>query len=605
MTSPSLDRSVRDEAITSVRAPNVRIPFGRQSGVPDVPDSSRGGDMRRIGIFLLIVIALIATAGPVAAQPKVTITGLVDNITSYTHNLSQTDLNPARNKESEWYSRTRIRPDITAEVGTTKFVLGLEIDETWGQTGNLGAAGACGGTASTVNAGLGAGTVCSSPQRFGTTAGWQLNTDTQGVIEIKWAYTEFDVPLMPVPTRLRLGAQPFEAQYKIATLATGDFSGAHLTSQLTPMLRANLTYAQMEEASTGPKDGFIRGEDFAIITSIEITPFKGLDIRPIFSYASYTGPASTSTRQARGGVGTGTANFQVCPSNSLAGAANGCPVPGNGSAIEDRFTVGVDSRWRFGPFSLDPTVFYQFGSRDQMALVASRTSGPGVQTTLKRDAWYVDIRGGWQAGPLLLELAGIYTTGNKAQDRIDLNGSRLKFYEPLDTDGSYFSGWAEIMGNATTDYFNAFRAPSASLRPTINVGYDKYGLILAGARASYALTPSFTLRTMASARWTAQSVDTASTVANATGLTPRCSALTVDNGSCVDRGTARYLGTELDIGFQWRFAPNVALDFAAAYVFMGPGYSSPGITNITTGNVTNGRNPQDVQTIATRVRYTF
>ena len=33
MTSPSLDRSVRDEAITSVRAPNVRIPFGRQSGV--------------------------------------------------------------------------------------------------------------------------------------------------------------------------------------------------------------------------------------------------------------------------------------------------------------------------------------------------------------------------------------------------------------------------------------------------------------------------------------------------------------------------------------------------------------------------------------------
>ena len=240
-----------------------------------------------------------------------------------------------------------------------------------------------------------------------------------------------------------------------------------------------------------------------------------------------------------------------------------------------------------------------------MALVTSRTSGPGVQTTLKRDAWYADLRGGWQAGPLLLELAGIYTTGNKAKDRIDLNRSRLKFYEPLDTDGSYFSGWGEIMANATTDYFNAFRAPSASLRPTIQVGYDKYGLIIAGTRASYALTPSFTLRAMASARWTAQSVDTASAVANATGLTPRCSALTVDNGSCVDRGTASYLGTELDVGFQWRFAPNVALDFAAAYVFMGNAYSSPAITNITTGVVTNGRNPQDVQTVSTRVRYTF
>ena len=108
--------------------------------------------MRRIGIFLLIGTALILTAGPVAAQPKVTITGLVDNITSYTHNLSQTDLNPARNKDMEWYSRVRVRPDITAEVGTTKFVLGLEIDETFGQTGNIAAAGSCGGTASTVNA---------------------------------------------------------------------------------------------------------------------------------------------------------------------------------------------------------------------------------------------------------------------------------------------------------------------------------------------------------------------------------------------------------------------------------------------------------------------
>ena len=103
--------------------------------------------MRQIGIFLLIVIALIAIAGPAAAQPKVSIVGLVDNITSYTHNLSQTDLNPARNKDLEWYSRVRVRPDIIAEVGTTKFVLGLEIDETWGQTGTAAAIGDCGNTA--------------------------------------------------------------------------------------------------------------------------------------------------------------------------------------------------------------------------------------------------------------------------------------------------------------------------------------------------------------------------------------------------------------------------------------------------------------------------
>jgi len=78
--------------------------------------------------------------------------------------------------------------ELAATYGTPLFtidldVLDLEIDETFGQTGNIAAAGSCGGTASTVNAGLGAGTVCSSPQRFGTTAGWALNTDTQGVID--------------------------------------------------------------------------------------------------------------------------------------------------------------------------------------------------------------------------------------------------------------------------------------------------------------------------------------------------------------------------------------------------------------------------------------
>src|SRR5205823_8080825 len=140
--------------------------------------------------------------------------------------------------------------------------------------------------------------------------------------------------------------------------------------------------------------------------------------RPIFSWASITGPTNTAARQARGGIGTGAANFPVCPGTTGPGTGS-CLGGGISSAIEDRFTVGIDSRWRFGAFSLDPTVFYQFGSRDQMALVASRTSGLGVQTTLKRDAWYMDLRGGWKAGPLMLELAGIYTQGIMATERND------------------------------------------------------------------------------------------------------------------------------------------------------------------------------------------
>ena len=539
--------------------------------------------MRRVGIFLLAVIALVAMAGPVSAQPKVTINGLVDNVTSWTHNLSVVDQNPAKAGEREWHSRTRARPDITAEVGTTKFVLGLEIDAEWGQTANQDV-NTCLGAACSANPGV--------QQRFGVTHGWDLNTDAQGVIEIKWAYTEFAVPLIPVPTRMRLGAQPFETQYKTSVLATGDFAGAQVTSQWTPMVKTNFTYAQIEESNTGPRDNFIRGDDFAIIASVEVTPFKGLDLQPIFSYANLIGVTSGSIRQNRAGLNNNAATFPTGPAG------------GNGSAIEDRYTVGLDARWRLGPFSFDPTVFYQFGSRDQVG-TTSFTSGPGSLGTLKRDAWYLDLRGGWQAGPLLLEAVGIYTTGNTARDRVDLNRSRLKFYEPLDTDGSYFAGWSEMMGGGGIDYFNSFRANSASLRPTISIGFDKYGLIVGGLRASYALTPAFTVRAGGHARWTAEEVDTASTVANGTGLTPRCAALAVDNSTCVDRGTASYLGSELVVGFQWRFAPNLALDFAAAYFFAGNALASHTATNTATGVVNNGRNPQDMQTVSTRVRYTW
>jgi hypothetical protein len=499
--------------------------------------------MRRVGIFLLAVIALVAMAGPVSAQPKVTITGFVDNISTYTHNISTVDNNFARNGDKEWYTRTRVRPDITAEVGTTKFVLGLEIDAAWGQTGN---------------------TDVTAPNRFGTTHSWDLNTDAVGVIEVKWAYTEFRMPLIPVPTTVRLGAQPWQAQYKLAALANGDFAGVHVTSQFTPMIKGHATYGQVEEASTGVRDGFIRGEDWVSIFSLEITPFKGLDLRPIFSYANFVGLTSGASRQGRGGIANALGTFPTGPA---------------GSTVEDRFTVGLDARWRFGAFSFDPTVFYQFGSRDQVT--------GGVNQTVDRSAWLVDLRGGWQAGPLLIEGAAIYTTGNKASDRIDLSQDDLEFYEPISTDTSYYATWAEIWALGI-DYFSAGREGGGGLFTGTSIGYDKYGLIRLGLRASYALTPAFTLRTGFTANWTAEEVDTSSTIAVASGLTP---------GDA--NGDTRYLGSELNVGFQWRFAPNVAFDMVGSYMWAGNALAAH-----TVGAV-NARNPQDAQSVVGRVRYSW
>lgn len=564
--------------------------------------------------FLVAILIVAAPALPAAAQPKVTVTGFIDQVSSWTNNLSTTDLNLARTGDREWYARTRVRPDIMAEVGTTKFVLGLEIDALWGQTSQSGDTNVClqnSVIACTTGAGAtatGGGRLNSgNTQRFGSTAGFDLNTDVQGIIEIKWAYTEFQVPMVPVPTTIRLGAQPWAVMYKGGVLATGDFAGAHLTSQWGSMVKTNFTFAQSEESSTGPRDAFFRGDDIALVASVEITPFKGFDLRPIFSYASFIGATSASSRQSRGGINTaaaaGAANFPNCPGSAGAGTGN-CVGGAISSAEEDRFTVGVDARWRVGAFSFEPTVLYQFGSRDQNIQTASTTSSPGVMPSLRRDAWLVDVRGGWQVGPLLLEALGVYTTGNKAKDRIDLNRSRLKFFEPISTDNTFVATWSEMQSSGI-DYSNRIRADAGSLNPGVAIGYDKYGIIVAGLRATYALTPAFTLRAMATARWTAEEVDTASAVSNAAGLTPRCAAAAVDAGTCVDRGTARYYGSEFNLGFQWRFAPNVAFDLVGSYFVAGSVLSSPAITNQFTGVVRDGRDPKDAQAMSARVRYSF
>lgn len=514
--------------------------------------------MKRVLTVVLSVVVLFGllaadASAQAPATTKVTISGLVDNMTSYTDNLSIIDLNTARTNDDEWYARTRVRPDITAEVGTTKFVLGLEIDYTWGSTN------AAGGD-STVSSG--------GPQRFGTTAGADLNTDWVGGIEVKWAYTEFGMPGIPWATRIRLGAQPWAATYKSAVLATGDFAGAHFTTTITPAVKLNMTLGQVEEESTGPRDGFVRGEDYAFIGSVEITPFKGLDLRPLYSY--FTADGTTSGGQARLGRG---------------GVSNSAAFFPSSQEQEHRHTIGLDARWRGGPFSFEPTIFYQWGDRD-----LSSAFGRGEQDM---KAWFIDLRGGFQTGPLLLEAAFIYTTGNKASEDVRNPSEDVNFYQPISTDSSYYAAWAEHFA-LNIDYFNMLHYAAGGLAPGVGIGYDKYGMMRLGARASYNVTPAFTVRGAVAANWTAEKVDIRGTKTAGSGIIPG------DLG-----GDERYLGTEVDLGFQWRFAPGLALDVVGAYTFAGDALDARFGTNTNTGVTKVHGESGDMKSVTARVRYTF
>ncbi len=540
--------------------------------------------MKRTSLaVLMIALALVALAAPMAyAQapaPKVTINGLIDNVTSYSQNISNYNGGLFNRKDSMWWARSRGRFDIIGEVGKAKGVLGLEIDSVWGQTGST----------DTNQAGTATGRT-----GFGTTSSWDLNTDSQGVIEVKWLYVEFPVPLIPVPTTARLGAQSFgaAASYKLAAYATGDFAGINIVSQITPNFKFVGTYIQVEESLVGTdtKDipptavpaGILstqnRGDDFAFIIAPEITPFKGLDIKPMFSMFYAQGTTNGSARAGRGGLNTTTA---YSPTGDVRGGIN-----------EYRYTVGLDSRLRMGPFSLDPTIMYQFGNKAVVAPAAFVTSGSvtGRKYYPDLNALLVDVRGGFQLGPLLLEALAAYSTGNTARNN---TLGTVRYYQPLTTDTGYQADWGSSMTALGIDYLNAWNEAAGRIAyPGNQIGWDKYGRIQFGAKATYAITPALSVMGGANVHWSAEKMDRNGTTVAGAGITPVWTGPAPRDGK-------RYVGTELMALITWRFAPGLVWDNQFGYMFMGPALD--GVTDPTFG----GRNTNEPFMLTSRVRFTF
>src|SRR5256712_4285418 len=353
--------------------------------------------MRRFivtAVLAFVILAMLAPPGfAQAPAPKVTITGLFDQVTSMGRNFY--DGNLTRSSDKEWYARTRFRPDFEFAVGRVKAVLGLEIDLMYGQAGpnDGGFPGNTSGSACGAAAGAGGSTPPGG--KVNVNGCLDLNTDVGGMIEIKWIYTEFPVtgkdsllPFIPVETIARAGGQPFDAlaQYKLAQYANGDFAGVSAITTFAPNIKTNLAYAILEEELAGSNRGnpslkISRGEDYAVIFSVDITPFKGLDLKPLYSLFHAGGQTAGGAR--RNLYNPNTAGGQL---NAVAarGTPDSPPAAGNPNYHEDRHTIGIDARWRLGPFGLDPTFYYQWGRVDSQAIVTG--SGAGGSGTQKMTA---------------------------------------------------------------------------------------------------------------------------------------------------------------------------------------------------------------------------
>jgi hypothetical protein len=410
--------------------------------------------------------------------------------------------------------------------------------------------------------------------------------------------------LIPVPTTARLGAQPFGAlaNYKLAAYATGDFPGVSITSQITPNFKFVGTYIQVEESLTGidtrtsqgtpasAPAGVLssqaRGDDFAYIIAPEITPFKGLDIKPMFSMFYAQGTTNANARVGRGGINTTTA---YSPTGDFRGGVN-----------EYRYTVGLDSRLRMGPFSLDPTFLYQFGNKAVIAPAGACTTGiqfscsgavPGRKYYPDMNALLVDVRGGFQLGPLLLEALAAYSTGNTARNN---TLGTVRYFQPLTTDTGYQADWGSSITALGIDYLNAWNEAQGRITyPGVGIGWDKYGRIQFGAKATYAITPDLSVMGGANIHWSAEKIDRNGSVATAgQGITPQFI-------NPKPRDDKRFVGTELMALLTWRFAPGLAWDNQFGYMFMGPALD--GVTDPAFG----GRNTHDPFMLTSRVRFTF
>jgi hypothetical protein len=513
--------------------------------------------MRKFLVTAVFAVALLGMLSPpVFAQapaPNVKITGLFDQVTAAGGNLF--DGNYARTGDKEWYARTRFRPDFSFEVGRTKAVFGLEIDLVYGQMSNVKAGASAAGFL-------------------------DINTDTAGVIEVKWMYTEFDLtgkdslmPFIPVPTVARAGGQPFSslANYKV-TYANGDFAGLSAVTTFAPNLKTNVAWVIVEDesptvqAGTGARSttpGL--GNDMAWIFSADYTVYKGLDIKPVYSYFHAEGTTSGSARR-------GVAD------NNIAGGTTSGASAFLSRGEENRHTLGVDAQWRMGPYGLDPTILYQWGKRDVLA-----AAGGKVETDVS--SWLIDLVGSYYVGPLLLEVRGIYSPGNEAKDNL---ARKIRYFEPLDTDTSYYAGWASILALGV-DYFNG--GGQMNNQMATNVGYDRYGRAQLGFRATYSMTPALAFYGVLSPTWTAEKVDTDTNQGASARTAPAAGA----------KGESAYIGTEADIGLTWKFAPNTAFDLSGAWLFAGNALD----TTETLNGVATKRDAKDAWTVASRIRLSF
>src|SRR5262245_6682917 len=467
-----------------------------------------------------------------------------------------------------------------------------------------------------------------------------LDTDVASAIETKWLYIETPatgagsfLPWIPFESMIMAGALPWRGtDYKTGILLSGDGPGFTLRTNWTPDIRSTFSYVmvgQMIDDLQAPG----ANNNWAIAASLEADIFKGLTVKPTFAYASIRG----------GNCGTNNlgsyayAGYQpnTCGGNNVT-STGGATFPNliNGvvpaSPLDSwRYTIGGDVRWTIGGFSLQPTFYYQWGTAQSytggnvnVTTLNGLPSGPcpAGQVCGKRDnnisAFLFDTIAGYRIGPLNMQGRFMYTPGTPANQVIN-NGADLNAYRQINSGFGYMSGWTELQVGGIDYIMSGLMVGSTEgLVLRSSPSYDKYGRIWAGTAIDYSLTPALVFTALGNISWTANKVNTNSLFSTiglipcpgrplaafgARGLAHSPNPASPNFTGCVSNGRGnadQYYGTEAALGMTYRFAPNVALDLAAGYMWTGSALNNAGVAgnNVPagfSGNVTQSNHEAD------------
>lgn len=498
-----------------------------------------------VGVITLLFLTSVFAIPASAAEMRVL--GFIDNIfPRFAGNNSSGDRDMTRNGDQETFGRNRARFFFNFIASDDlRGVFGLEIDNTFGAPSR-----------NRIGARCVTGTGPFANEQCGFRNGIDVNN-----FELKHLYVDFRVPQLPIGNRWRLGGFPADVTpLHPHLLYTMDAGGGNVTFTFTDQVSVLLHYVQLEEDLDRFAGSAKIGEDYLTGATLMLKPLPALDLHIPFVYGHGQAPFGPSL------VGGG-------------GPFNGVTGDSINVTTEDRYYIGVDSRFRWGNTSIEPTFIYLFGSRDFVGGADTDYNAFEAQLVLSHTM-----------GPWLLRLKGAYTSGNSAGDDINNRGigsrADVKGFRPLGIDGFHrFGEWFEIFGRSDVDATGQAIGPvSGGEQGT----FDRFGWMLVGANVEYKMTDALVLVGSAGGFWTPK--------------VPRCPASvravvagqTVCTNAAVNfTGNSTYVGTEVDIGLRYTIMPGLTWTPLFGWAFLGDAYN------------TNNRSAQDAWALVNRVIYTF